>query len=341
MSHRVNSEGFRLGTSRFWKSELFSSYISNFIQKFLAIYLFLKKKLNSAFFKIVFFKIIFLKGQKVLILVNVYRIFRRITNRSLKATNTTGPERVAKTLKGRSLNFKRALGAKKFPPAKEVLVKKSVFRPRKGVFSLTRLQLNYFNFSLERFLGKWLVFPCSIRIKNIFSLKKKLRLAKKINNLLSLCRKVYKISSRFWQLRRFLYLKDFINVLSIAFFYQKSILLSEYIADVIRLRRKFFQDLKSIKSLLPHFKKHYFLIHSASLKINILGKLYGQRRRRFRCFQLSEGVKFSTQDIHLNVSYSLSQTWNNLGSFGVKVWIYKSIIKDVTRVQLTSKKHSP
>lgn len=105
-----------------------------------------------------------------------------------------------------------------------------------------------------------------------------------------------------------MYLKDFINVLSIAFFYQKSILLSEYIADVIRLRRKFFQDLKSIKSLLPHFKKHYFLIHSASLKINVLGKLYGQRRRRFRCFQLSEGVKFSTQDIHLNVSYSLSQT---------------------------------
>jgi hypothetical protein len=250
-------------------------------------------------------------------------------------------QRLVEVVKDRRYNFKRALAAKKFPPAKEALIQGSVFRPGRGVFSLTKLQLVYFNFSLERFLAKSLVFSVSVRLKNIFSLKKKIRLAKKINNLLSLCRKVYKISSRFWQLRRFLYLKDFINVLSIAFFYQKSIFLSEYLADVIRQRRKFFQDLKNIKILLPQFKKHYFLIHNASLKINVLGKLFGQRRRRFRCFQLVEGVKFSTQDIQLNISYSLSQTWNNLGSFGIKVWIYKSFAKDVTRVQLTSKKHSP
>lgn len=116
-----------------------------------------------------------------------------------------------------------------------------------------------------------------------------------------------------------MYLKDAINILSLAFFYQKSGLLAQYIADIVKLRRKFLFDLKKLKSLLPYFKKHYFLIYGASLKINVLGKIFGQRKRRFRCFSLSEGLKFSTQDIRVNLSYSLAHTWNVFGSFGVKV----------------------
>jgi hypothetical protein len=124
----------------------------------------------------------------------------------------------------------------------------------------------------------------------------------------------------------FLYLKDSINILSLAFFYQKSELLASYLADIVKARRKFFFELRSLKSLLPYFKRYYFFIFGSSLKINVLGKHYGQRKRRFRCFTLKEGVKFSTQDVNVNLSYSLAHTWNFFGSFGVKVWIYRSIL---------------
>lgn len=84
-------------------------------------------------------------------------------------------------------------------------------------------------------------------------------------------------------------------------------MLAGYIADIVRLRRKFLITLKSIKSLLPYFKGFYFLFYGASLKINVLGKIFGQRRRRFRCFRIQEGLNFSTQDTCVNISYSLAQ----------------------------------
>jgi hypothetical protein len=103
-------------------------------------------------------------------------------------------------------------------------------------------------------------------------------------------------------------LKDSINILSLSFFYQKSDLLSNYLSDIVHLRRKFLLELKHIKILLPHFKNHYFLIYGASLKINVLGKIFGQKKRRVRCFAIQEGLKFSTQDVSTDISYSLSQT---------------------------------
>jgi hypothetical protein len=109
-----------------------------------------------------------------------------------------------------------------------------------------------------------------------------------------------------------LYLKDSINILSLSFFYNKSELLSNYLSDLVRLRRKFFLDLKNLKNLLPYFKNRYFLLYGSSVRISVLGKIFGQRKRRFRCFTLSEGLKFSTQDVRVNLSYSLSQSWNLL-----------------------------
>jgi hypothetical protein len=105
-----------------------------------------------------------------------------------------------------------------------------------------------------------------------------------------------------------LFLKDGINILSLSFFYQKSDLLANYVSDIIKVRRKFLFELKSLKGLLPVFKEYYFLNYSASLKINVLGKIFGQRKRRFRCFSIQEGLKFSTQDVKANISYSLTQS---------------------------------
>jgi hypothetical protein len=88
---------------------------------------------------------------------------------------------------------------------------------------------------------------------------------------------------------------------------------------VVRLRRKFFLDLKNLKILLPYFNSRYFILYGSSVRVCVLGKIFGQRKRRFRCFTLKEGLRFSTQDVRVNLSYSLSESWNLLGSFGVKV----------------------
>ena len=292
----------------------------------------LKKKLESFFFKIVFFKTIFLQGQKVLILVNAYKLVVPVVR------NNRRPVAIKKAFTGRQArrplflkvrrsskrrgSFKRALSAKQFAekgvrPAQGRVQQP---RPRRGLFTVNKEALILFSFHLERVLVGLVRCPVELRLKNVFSLKKARGPAKKAPlSILNLCRGVYKKVNSFWKLQRFVFLKDVINILSLSFFYQRSELVAGYLADVVRVRRKFFFELKTVKSLLPYFKGYYFLVYGASLKINILGKLFGQRKRRFRCFTLSEGVRFSTQDINVNLSYSLAHSWNQFGGFGVKV----------------------
>lgn len=284
---------------------MFSSYISNFTQKFLGVYFLLKQKLTSFFFKLVFFKIIFLRGQKVLVLANVYRVQKRL-NSSIRKSGVGGIREKQKVSflvkKSRKKDmFGQFLLAKRYP-VKEV---SSTHGNKKGMFKMQGLDLTFVNFKTERCLERLLLFPVEVKLKNIFSLKKKR--ATPIS-LVSLCRVVYKKTKLFWELQHFLFLKDSINILSLSFFYQKSGLLADYVADIIKFRRKFFFELRKFKGLLSVFKKHYFLTYGTSLRINVLGKLFGQRKRRFRCFSIEEGLKFSTQDIKLNVSYSLTQT---------------------------------
>jgi hypothetical protein len=341
---------------------LFSSYVSNFIQKFLAIYLLVKKKLNFFFFKVIFFKIIFLRGQKILVLVNTYRLIRRVSNSNerfgvpftpnrrqavpfkpnrrqaaFKPTGKRSP-RVLKIGRRKKCLFKRVSLSKFFRrvPKRRLPVVRD-----KRLFSFRRISFVSFNIKLEQFLAKLLSFPVEIRLKSIFSLKK-IRVSKQKRpvTVLGLCRSIYRKTKNFGKLKFFLYLKDAINILSLSFFYHKSELLANYLADIVRYRRKFFSELRNFKILLPYFKQYYFLVYKSSLKINVLGKIFGQRKRRFRCFTIKEGLKFSTQDARANLSYSLAQSWNGLGSFGIKVWLYKAIINDVARIQFKNKKQS-
>jgi hypothetical protein len=215
--------------------------------------------------------------------------------------------------------YRSALSAKKFP-RKDAGAKHNQQGRASSPFSLGRVNLAAFNLNVERFLSKLLSFPVEIRLKNVFSLKKKHILSRKNTiSALTICRIIYKKTQTFWKLKNSLYLKDFINILSLSFFYHKSELLSNYLADIVRLRRKFFFELKNFKLLLPYFKTYYFLVYGSSLKVNVLGKIFGQRKRRFRCFTVKEGLKFSTQDVRVNLSYSLTHSWNIFGSFGIKV----------------------
>jgi hypothetical protein len=187
---------------------LFSSYVSNFIQKFLAVYLLVKKKLDSFFFKVIFLKILFLRGQKILVLVNTYRLIKRITNSNrrsavpFKTNRRTGiafnpiKKRLVTALKRRHQKclFKQVLSSKFFSAIRQ---KAPALRER-GLFSTQRVNFLAFNLKLEQFLAKSLSFPVEIRLKSIFSLKKtRVLKQKRPVTVLSLCRTIYKKTKNF------------------------------------------------------------------------------------------------------------------------------------------------
>jgi hypothetical protein len=196
---------------------LFSSYVSNFIQKFLAVYLLVKKKLDSFFFKVIFLKILFLRGQKILVLVNTYRLIKRITNSNrrtavpfktnrrtavLKTNRRTGiafnptKKRLVTALKRRHKKclFKQVLSSKIFSAIRQ----KSPALREQGLFSAQRVNFLAFNLKLEQFLAKSLSFPVEIRLKSIFSLQKtRVLKPKRPVTVLSLCRTIYKKTKNF------------------------------------------------------------------------------------------------------------------------------------------------
>ena len=186
--------------------------MSSFMQKFLAIYLLLKKKLNSFFFKIIFFKIIFLRGQKALVLVNVYKVIQPITNSNRRAS---GPF-IKKVSPGKFVRkalvlsypvdyekkkiFKQFFLAKRYPVGDvwADLRRASQKKLHAGGFPLKRINLLSSGFSLERFLSKLLLSPVEVRLKNVFSSKKKQALSYKSSiSPLSLSRVIYKKTRNF------------------------------------------------------------------------------------------------------------------------------------------------
>lgn len=174
----------------------------------MGIYLLLKKKLDSFFFKIIFFKIVFLKGQKTLILVNVYKTVRRLINSDRgpgKPRKTAGrgfPSTKViklKTRLRRSRKLKYFLSKKFYPTSRMVPPVWGSLRLRKGLFRANWADLILVGTLTERFLEKQLFFPVEVRLKNIFSLKKGYPIIsiKKPISLLSLCRVVYKKAKTF------------------------------------------------------------------------------------------------------------------------------------------------
>ena len=167
--------------------------------------------MDAFFFKIVFFKIVFLKGQKALILVNTYSLINRFQDfkkqltapkkpfsRNLRSTKPTLEVRFNRRAKSK---FRVFLATKKYPlktPGRLVRGRDLGLRPRKGMFSMTRLKLISFNWSLERFLSHLLPFSIEVRLKNIFSLKKNVTCTQKSPvSLLGLCRAIYKRTKNF------------------------------------------------------------------------------------------------------------------------------------------------
>jgi hypothetical protein len=210
--------------------------------------------------------------------------------------------------------FKVKFKRKKKPLNKRISLQKNLSFLKKTIFSTSSVGLRYLVLHLKRFLFKQLRYPVHLKIKNVFFLKRKKthRIFKKNKafsyfSLVSL--QVYKKSQTFHKLWFFLYLKDMINILNCAFFFHKSELVSSYISDLIKGRnRRFLRDLTSIKSLLLLFKGYYGFTFGSAIRIYVLGKMKGQKSRRFRRFVLKSGLSFSTQNPSKNVSFSLAQT---------------------------------
>lgn len=140
-------------------------------------------------------------------------------------------------------------------------------------------------------------------------------------NIISISRHVFKRASSSRRLNFFLYLKDAINLFNLAFFFNKSELVSDFTGELINLRGKkqFFRELKNLQRVLAAFPRFLFGVYGSGIRISIFGKMKGQKNRRFRRLILKRGYWFSTQKISLNLSYSLKETFNVFGSFGVKV----------------------
>jgi len=100
--------------------------------------------------------------------------------------------------------FKRFFLAKRFPVSdfwvrKQKLLASQKLQKERGWFPLGQVKLTAFSFTLERFLSKLLLFPVEIRLKNIFSLKKKQVFNRNgiTISLLNLSRIIYKKTKSF------------------------------------------------------------------------------------------------------------------------------------------------
>jgi hypothetical protein len=157
----------------------------------LGLYLLLKKKLNAFFFKLIFFKIIFLRGQKVLVLANIYKMQRRL--------NVSGRKRLAVLDKPKKSflvkKTKKTKMSEHFLLSKRYRIRRTpTDKQKRGLFKSIGFTLCSVNYRVERYLERLLLFPVEIKLKNIFSLKKKQVPSMRVE---SLCRLIYKESKRF------------------------------------------------------------------------------------------------------------------------------------------------
>lgn len=328
---------------------MFSKYFSNFIHKFLSVYFFILKALNAFGYKIIFFKILFLKKTKFLVLINVYKLLNK--NRPKKSSKKSPflnkkssnqktqylSKKSAKTAFGTGVatlisSWKADFDSKQRSSALSSEVQKSyqqpniVFYPKKN----RTLSLKFLVFRLERLFYNLFGVAASFKVKDIFKLNSKknnLSAFASPLSLLQISKVVYARCKNYYRLRFNPFLKDTVNLLNIGIFYHKAQIVSDLVAGFLIKSRQVLKNLYNVKNVLNYFQPIFFSEYGlqGSIKIGVFGKLRGQKNRRFRSFFIKYGKGFSTQDYGLNLSYSYSQIWNIFGSFGVKVWLYKRI----------------
>jgi len=151
--------------------------------------------------------------------------------------------------------------------------------------------------------------PIKINLKNIFMLYK-------VKNKLKIPKK-----GILWKNWRYIYFKDFINIIYFSIFLRKSYIVCRFIAENITNKKIHFSFLKKVKRLLNSFLYYGTYYNLMGIIIKVHGKFQGKlRKRRFKYIF----SKTSISTLTTNVDYSLQKSYTKFGVFSIKVFFFYS-----------------
>lgn len=181
-------------------------------------------------------------------------------------------------------------------------LKKIKLKKNKLIIKLVKLQL-------EKMLFKIIEIPLKISLKNIFMLfeiKKVLKIPKK---------------GILWKNWRYIYFKDFINIIFFSIFLRKSYILARFLSENITNKKIHFSFLKKIKRLLNNFLYYGTYYNLIGIIIKVHGKFQGKLRKRK--FKYIFG-KTSSSTLTTHVDFSLQKSYTKYGVFSIKVFFFYS-----------------
>jgi len=136
---------------------------------------------------------------------------------------------------------------------------------------------------------------------------------------------IFKVLNKYWRQFKFLQQSfiDFVNVSNFSFFFLKADYLLSVVGKFLLRRQNISRLLKTFVRLLNFFYPIYCIPPiNRSIRLNITGKLGGQRKRKFRNFLITVGDRGAAQKIAEPADFCFKGIWNYTGSFGLKSWIF-------------------
>lgn len=180
-----------------------------------------------------------------------------------------------------------------------IFLKKMVFVKLRSIFNVGRKRRS----SFRRNLNPWLISEGWLN---------------KRFSPLSQSRILYKKMKLFNKARFFEFLRDTVNVVNFSFLFVDSSILSYYLGKLIKFNRNVKFVVYKVKTVIDGFRL-YHLDHS-SIRVSVFGKMKGVSRTSSITF--SCGSHWPLQTPTTRLDYSLTQTWNVFGAYGVKVWLF-------------------
>lgn len=111
---------------------------------------------------------------------------------------------------------------------------------------------------------------------------------------------IFKVLNKYWRQFKFLQQSfiDFVNVSNFSFFFLKADYLLSVVGKFLLRRQNISRLLKTFVRLLNFFYPIYCIPPiNRSIRLNITGKLGGQRKRKFRNFLITVGDRGAAQKI--------------------------------------------
>lgn len=120
---------------------------------------------------------------------------------------------------------------------------------------------------------------------------------------------------RFSKARFFEFLRDTVNVINFSFLFVNSSIFSYYLGKLIKFHKNVKYIVYKVKTIVEGFRLYH--LDYSSIRVSIFGKIKGVSRASSITF--SCGTHWPLQTPTARLDYSLAQTWNVFGAYGVKV----------------------